>query len=49
MVTNGAQVNILAWHDNEWCCANRLAEPGGKVARLLRSASVASSPIAFVP
>jgi len=36
MVTNGTQVKILAWYDNEWGYANRYAELGRKVARLLQ-------------
>ena len=35
MVTNGTQVKILAWYDNEWGYANRYAELTRKVARLL--------------
>ena len=35
MVTNGTQVKILAWYDNEWGYANRYAELARKVARLL--------------
>ncbi|MFP4437641.1 MAG: ArsJ-associated glyceraldehyde-3-phosphate dehydrogenase [Chloroflexaceae bacterium] len=31
MVTNGTQVKILAWYDNEWGYANRLAELARKV------------------
>lgn len=31
MVTNGTQVKILAWYDNEWGYANRLAELALKV------------------
>jgi glyceraldehyde 3-phosphate dehydrogenase len=38
MVTNGTQVKILAWYDNEWGYANRYAELARKVARLLGSA-----------
>lgn len=33
MVTNGTQVKILAWYDNEWGYANRYAELARKVAR----------------
>ncbi|NNJ11649.1 ArsJ-associated glyceraldehyde-3-phosphate dehydrogenase [Chloroflexales bacterium ZM16-3] len=32
MVTNGTQVKILAWYDNEWGYANRYAELAKKVA-----------------
>ncbi len=32
MVTNGTQVKILAWYDNEWGYANRLVELARKVA-----------------
>ncbi len=32
MVTNGTQVKILAWYDNEWGYANRYAELARKVA-----------------
>ena len=35
MVTNGTQVKILAWYDNEWGYANRYAELARTVARLL--------------
>lgn len=35
MVTNGTQVKILAWYDNEWGYANRYAELARKTARLL--------------
>ena len=35
MVTNGTQVKILAWYDNEWGYANRYAELARKVARSL--------------
>jgi glyceraldehyde 3-phosphate dehydrogenase len=35
MVTNGTQVKILAWYDNEWGYANRYAELVRKVASLL--------------
>ena len=38
MVTNGTQVKVLAWYDNEWGYANRYAELGRKVARLLQGA-----------
>lgn len=33
MVTNGTQVKILAWYDNEWGYANRYVELARKVAR----------------
>ena len=35
MVTDGTQVKILAWYDNEWGYANRYAELACKVARSL--------------
>lgn len=35
MVTNGTQVKILAWYDNEWGYACRYAELARKVANLL--------------
>jgi glyceraldehyde 3-phosphate dehydrogenase len=35
MVTNGTQVKILAWYDNEWGYASRYAELARKVAREL--------------
>jgi glyceraldehyde 3-phosphate dehydrogenase len=35
MVTDGTQVKVLAWYDNEWGYANRLAELAGIVARRL--------------
>lgn len=35
MVVDGAQVKILAWYDNEWGYANRMAELARKVARSL--------------
>jgi glyceraldehyde 3-phosphate dehydrogenase len=34
MVTDGTQVKILAWYDNEWGYANRLVELARTVARL---------------
>jgi glyceraldehyde 3-phosphate dehydrogenase len=37
MVTDGTQVKILAWYDNEWGYANRYAELARKVARSLNS------------
>ncbi len=36
MVTDGTQVKILAWYDNEWGYANRLVELARTVARSLR-------------
>jgi glyceraldehyde 3-phosphate dehydrogenase len=38
MVTNGTQVKILAWYDNEWGYANRLAELARTVAESLPAA-----------
>jgi glyceraldehyde 3-phosphate dehydrogenase len=35
MVTDGTQVKILAWYDNEWGYASRYAELARKVARSL--------------
>lgn len=35
MVTNGTQIKILAWYDNEWGYANRYAELARKVAKSL--------------
>jgi len=35
LVTNGTQVKILAWYDNEWGYASRYAELAQKVARAL--------------
>ena len=32
MVTDGTQVKILAWYDNEWGYANRLVELARTVA-----------------
>ena len=32
MVTDGSQVKILAWYDNEWGYANRMAELARTVA-----------------
>ena len=37
MVTDGTQVKVLAWYDNEWGYANRLAELTRKVAAGLPS------------
>ncbi len=34
-VVDGTQVKVLAWYDNEWGYANRMAELARKVARLL--------------
>jgi glyceraldehyde 3-phosphate dehydrogenase len=39
MVTDGTQVKILAWYDNEWGYANRLVELAGMVARSLEAAA----------
>jgi glyceraldehyde 3-phosphate dehydrogenase len=39
MVTNGTQVKILAWYDNEWGYANRYAELARKVALSLAERS----------
>jgi glyceraldehyde 3-phosphate dehydrogenase len=36
MVTDGTQVKILAWYDNEWAYANRLVELARTVANGLR-------------
>jgi glyceraldehyde-3-phosphate dehydrogenase/erythrose-4-phosphate dehydrogenase len=36
IVTDGTQVKILAWYDNEWGYANRLVEIARMVARTLR-------------
>ena len=35
LVTNGTQVKVLAWYDNEWGYASRYAELARKVARSL--------------
>ncbi len=35
MVTDGTQVKVLAWYDNEWGYANRLVELAAHVARTL--------------
>jgi glyceraldehyde 3-phosphate dehydrogenase len=35
LVTDGTQVKILAWYDNEWGYANRLIELAGKVGASL--------------
>ncbi|MGH3781417.1 MAG: hypothetical protein ACRDRO_12520, partial [Pseudonocardiaceae bacterium] len=47
MVTNGTQVKILAWYDNEWGYANRLVELARTVAQSLpaieRSSAVATT------
>ena len=37
MVTDGTQVKILAWYDNEWGYANRLVELARTVAASLPS------------
>jgi glyceraldehyde 3-phosphate dehydrogenase len=39
MVTDGTQVKIFAWYDNEWGYANRYAELARKVARSLNGRS----------
>jgi len=48
MVTDGTQVKILAWYDNEWGYANRLVELARTVAESLhadeRTVSSASAP-----
>ena len=38
MVTDGTQVKILAWYDNEWGYANRLVELARTVAGTLDGA-----------
>ena len=35
MVVDGTQVKVLAWYDNEWGYANRMAELARKVAQIL--------------
>ncbi|MBA2523037.1 MAG: ArsJ-associated glyceraldehyde-3-phosphate dehydrogenase [Solirubrobacterales bacterium] len=35
MVTDGTQVKLLAWYDNEWAYANRLIELASKIAAAL--------------
>ncbi len=35
MVVDGTQVKVLAWYDNEWGYANRMAELAQKVAGAL--------------
>jgi glyceraldehyde 3-phosphate dehydrogenase len=42
MVTDGSQVKILAWYDNEWGYANRLVELARAVAASLPSAQHAT-------
>lgn len=39
MVVDGTQVKVLAWYDNEWGYANRMAELAQKVARSLNYTS----------
>ena len=39
MVTDGTQVKILAWYDNEWGYANRLVE----LAKLVGAGSSAAT------
>ena len=43
MVTGGTQVKVLAWYDNEWGYANRLAELARRVALTLPVAASARS------
>ena len=38
MVTDGTQVKVLAWYDNEWGYANRMVELAARVAAGLRAA-----------
>jgi glyceraldehyde 3-phosphate dehydrogenase len=42
MVIDGTQVKVLAWYDNEWGYANRLAELARKVASHLRPRTAAA-------
>jgi len=37
MVTDGTQVKVLAWYDNEWGYANRWAELARRVALAVSS------------
>jgi glyceraldehyde 3-phosphate dehydrogenase len=43
MVTDGTQVKVLAWYDNEWGYANRLVELARKVALTLPAAEDAEA------
>jgi glyceraldehyde 3-phosphate dehydrogenase len=42
MVIDGTQVKILAWYDNEWGYANRMAELTRTVAASLSGAGAAA-------
>jgi glyceraldehyde-3-phosphate dehydrogenase/erythrose-4-phosphate dehydrogenase len=44
MVTDGTQVKVLAWYDNEWGYANRLVELARAVAHSLPVEGGAISP-----
>jgi glyceraldehyde 3-phosphate dehydrogenase len=44
MVTDGTQVKVLAWYDNEWGYANRLVELAAQVGRLLPAGDGAAAP-----
>ena len=37
MVTDGTQVKVLAWYDDEWGYANRMVELGALVGRSLHA------------